>query len=140
MDNARRQCADASQSEKGRPIKSGDFNSGDLGVFLILAPFEFNHSQCPIYNVWKQHLKPVQIRGLSAMLGSDMSRGGKRVGAGRKPTGRPRKLVNFTLDSGLVAQLHNIIPPGKRSNLNALRGDGCVLVTHGYPSALGARA
>jgi hypothetical protein len=67
------------------------------------------------------------IRKLAA--NAKMPRGGRRPGAGRKPSLCPRVLVNFTLDPALVAQLQSIIPPGKRS----------MFIEHLVRCALGSR-
>jgi hypothetical protein len=85
-------------------------------VFLILPPFEFNHLQRPIYNVWKQHLKASTDKGTFryVRLRYEPWRQASWGGA-QAHRARARKLVNFTLDLELVAQMQSIIPPGKRS-------------------------
>jgi hypothetical protein len=42
-------------------------------------------------------------------------RGGSRKGAGRKPTGKTRKLESFSLRLETLAKLGQIVPPGQRS-------------------------
>lgn len=42
-------------------------------------------------------------------------RGGARNGAGRKPTGKTRKLESFSLRLETLSQLNESVPPGMRS-------------------------
>ena len=48
-----------------------------------------------------------------------MSRGGARVGSGRKPTGPTQVVFSFKIAPALVAQLRAAVPVGKRSRFVA---------------------
>ena len=45
-----------------------------------------------------------------------MSKGGARKGAGRKPTGKTKKLYNLGLKPDTIHKLETYIPRGKRSS------------------------